>query len=91
MSDFQPGDVVVCVDDSPCTSQSHDHTEPCPWKKGEIGRVISVYKYGLELHPRKHPEHTYIAAYRFRKIRPADESFTRQMRALRPIKTKEHA
>ncbi len=83
--DFQVGDVVVCVNDSPCTATGEPKPVPCPWKRGEIGRVVSISacRYGLELAPQKH-RLLYIAAYRFRKLPKADEQFTERMRKCKP-------
>jgi hypothetical protein len=96
MSDFAPGDVVVCVEDRPC--------DCCGLKMANIRRR-DLYRVEREM-PRiggpgralvlsgvpAEPGHPrgYFAP-RFRKVRPASESFTRQIRACRPIKTRVEA
>src|SRR5688500_18654727 len=99
MSDFQPGDVVVCVDGAQCPC----HTETTRVRTGAVYRVTDtaflraysgklVFCVRTDRHnPNRAGEVGWHHHDRFRKIRPADESFTRQMHSLRPIKTKEHA
>ncbi len=83
MSGFREGDVVVCVDDSPCTVEGGEQVIPCPWQKGDVGRVVSIYLHGIELTPNK-ASFQYVAARRFRKLPKADDSFVAQIRACCP-------
>lgn len=99
MSDFAPGDVVVCVDAGDLGVGSRNVgllsegrlyrvarvTPPYPWSSGDFCYGVVVegvrsYNFDGSFHPR-----------RFRKIRPASDQFTRQIRACKPIKEKEPA
>jgi hypothetical protein len=102
MSDFAPGDVVVCVDDSPCRCCGDDIAIRLGTSyrvaRAYVGlnrptgkRFLSLRLVGVDNSSPHHWQERGINAARFRKIRPADESFTRQMRALRPIKTRVEA
>ena len=87
MADFKVGDVVVCVDDSPCTSAIHENKVPCPYRRGDIARVVGICpdpaRNGISLSDDKHAPHKYIVAYRFKHLPKADEQFTEEMRAIK--------
>lgn len=87
MIDIQAGDVVVCVDD--------DWIEPIPAdpKRGDVLRVTDVDddEKGLFFAFAGKPQDTAWAAHRFRKVRPATDRFTTQIKAIRPIKQREEA
>lgn len=93
MGDFAPGDVVVCVDASPHGSE---FSEVGPsLKAGACYRVADTHASRGIPHAllKEHvgfptPDGTpwFWRASRFRKIRPADESFTRTVRECRPIR-----
>lgn len=87
MTDFAPGDVVVCVDvDTP----NFDGLRPPNLGLGRNYRVTGVYAgntgIGLTLRGVS-PAFGRLGfhAFRFRKLKAADEQFTEQMRALRPV------
>lgn len=82
--DWTTDDLALCIDDSPC--RCHDIRHPC-LKMGKVYRVryalmlpdddfVSLALHGVEgVH-----NHDHIAAYRFRKLRPADPDFIEQLR-----------
>ena len=91
MSGFQVGDVVQCVADCDCPYHSDmpPETMEAPEMIGKVFRVSSLNPEtsascfalvvtGLQPGP--------WCAGQFRKIKAADEQFTEQMRALRPVK-----
>jgi hypothetical protein len=98
MSGFKPGDVVCCVDDSPCRCCG----APLPVSKGGVYRVAE-----LQGPAHNHVLGSWITALvlrgvpvaqtmphtgwgvnsaRFRHLPKADPAFTEAMRALRPEK-----
>jgi hypothetical protein len=94
------GDVVVCVDDSPCKCCG----APTQVVRGRTYQVtdirvginparslpiVSLYLVGVRARG-KHAGWG-INSERFRKVQKADDKFTRQIRALRPAKQKEDA
>lgn len=96
MSDFQVGDVVVCVDAGPAFGPLSGwikvplavgryytviHIASEVDYEGEYG--VQVAGIGVEELPDFHP---CFQARRFRKIDAADEQFTQQMRSLKPVK-----
>lgn len=87
--DYDVGDVVVCVDDS-------GGLFDLPVVRfGQIERVSQIVEcegggLGVELIGKTHPDWAY-GAERFRKLPKADDTFTEQMRALRPHKVEEPA
>lgn len=86
MSDIQPGDVVVCVDDQPiqCGFGVHLGTSV---KRGKTYRVTSITR---QMDCRRCEililDDITGVAQRFRKIRPADEQFTQSIRATKPVR-----
>jgi hypothetical protein len=83
---FQIGDIVACVDASPCTHDRGRELVACPYRRGDIAKVVDVYSYGIALEPNKHMPHAFIRASRFRHLRKADDQFTMAVRACRPVK-----
>lgn len=92
MIDIQAGDVVVCADD--------DWFDPIPQdpRRGDVLRVECVEwgefdcgGEGVALGFVGKPTHITWAAFRFRKVKPATEDFTTQIKAIRPIKQREEA
>lgn len=93
--DFQVGDVVVCVDDSPYRSRDVKG-KPWPMAKGSTWRVSDVLVARLgplagQVLLRFHAEPPLSRAWkrgwyhaRFRKLSKADEQFTEQMRQCKP-------
>lgn len=89
MTDFAPGDLVVCVDAGPNVRIAKGRhyvvvevlQAPSGWEDaGEWGIVVRGIHSGSECGG-------YLAR-RFRKIDKADEGFSAWMKALRPIKHK---
>lgn len=89
--DFGPGDLVVCVDDGPHVIAG---VMPRDSRRGMVLRVG-------EISPPKNPRWSgwgfrevgrqsggWRACYRFRKIDKADESFTAQIHACKPVSRK---
>jgi len=93
--DIRPGDVVVCIDESPCGCCGAYYPDLA------IGRLFRVtgtkplmnYRTGLNVtgllwpdQPRvgDHPEMAGRNPARFRKLPTADTEFTAQMRAMKP-------
>lgn len=99
--DFDVGDVVVCVAGN-CGAACHAGDKPSELVEGRAYRVAGLVPpelyhgdcvFGVhlvEMPPRSARDGGYCAA-RFRKVRPASDEFTRQMRSLRPIKAREDA
>lgn len=92
MSDFAPGDVVVCVDDSPFPKGQNP---PKSIRRGSVYRVDGIFESPTTGSPcitligvNPDTSNGMFGAWRFRKIDPADEPFAEQIRACRPIKTK---
>ena len=86
MSGFQVGDVVVCIDDSPCVVHPYAGY-PFEADRGSLYRVARVGLHPVErefyLGLTEVPGVMLFAA-RFRKVTRADEQFIEQMRALKP-------
>lgn len=82
MADFDPGDVVVCVNTRPWGNHLF-RDRPMPLILMRTYRVTEVRRTMVAV--AEFPKLAFLGD-RFRKIRPADEAFTRQMRALKPIK-----
>jgi hypothetical protein len=92
VSDFAPGDLALCLGkDAACDECGAENRAPA------IGRIYRVASVSMEPHWRHQglalagvPMGTSISglwcACGFRKIRPAEESFTEQVRACKPIK-----
>lgn len=87
MSDFQVGDFVVCVDASMLPT-SHNETG---LTEGRLYRISAIHSdeqcvrlFGFIPPPLRSGWHLQL---RFRKLPKADEQFTEQMRALRPLET----
>jgi len=81
---FQPGDLVVCVSTRP-----HPTCQPNPWTleklaEGAYYRVGAYFpnrgKPGLQLIGVDHRPGNGWCAWRFHKVEPADEQFTKQLR-----------
>lgn len=92
MSGFRIGDVVVCVDDSPCRAP-HLLGLPFAFKRGTVKKISYVCldgrgKVAIRFTDGPEPIGPGFVAERFRKIQKADNAFTAQMRALKPIKQK---
>jgi hypothetical protein len=86
------GDVVVCVDASGANmlAEGRAYTvtdamfaEPQWRDAGEFGVILAEVKSSTSSGG--------FYAWRFRKVQKADDKFTRQIRALRPVKQKEDA
>lgn len=106
MSGFAPGDVVVCVDDSPCLCCGLDIPH-LVW--GQYYRIVRIGRGfnardritidGIDCglftpfgdHLGYLPDDRLWNIERFRKIDPASDEFTQRMRALRPHKVGEPA
>jgi len=99
--EFKPGDVVVCVNDAPCRCCN----TAWPVRVGSLHRVAAVGRgfnrpmrlWADALHlvgwpdmPR-HPAFHGVNAARFRHLPKADEQFTAEMRAIRPVREEEPA
>lgn len=94
--DYDVGDVVVCVES---TNLPASNPLP-PMRRGEIGRVAWIGEsydrvakrddLGVALEGRNDGLWAYHARC-FRKLPRADDTFTEQMRALRPHKVEEPA
>lgn len=93
MGDFAPGDVVVCVDAAP-RKNGPGHVAAC--RQLRVGRAYRVIGLGLSkrssyslilhgLRARFHEAGYGFFPDRFRKIRPADDQFIRQIRATKPM------
>jgi hypothetical protein len=98
MSDeIRPGDVVVCVDESPCKCCGGIDPDLC------IGRMFRVVTVGRGFNTAHrvwvdtlhwpgqsdfngHPSYAGKNIARFRKLPTADTEFTAQMRAMKPRK-----
>lgn len=87
--DFKVGDVVVCIDDSPCK------VDPFPGfpfgiKRGSTHRVtdLDLVGYDIFLGLLGYDEDYFFAA-RFRKLPPADDAFILRMRSLKPGRVRE--
>lgn len=98
MSRFAPGDVVVCVDASPCQC-GQCGGDPVPLIAGRYYTVLAycasdnTVKYAQERVARSSRRgHSHLlgwaGAFRFRKIDKSDEGFAAWMRSLRPIPAK---
>lgn len=87
MHPFVPGDLVICIDDKPLPERIIRIGEP--WvEAGRAYRVRSVSicgdLRGVELEDLAHwPPAVGWHAWRFIKIEPAEEDFSRQIRRLR--------
>lgn len=94
MADFKVGDVVVCVDGSPCRRAPYVGA-PFSFKEGQIGRISRIHMtdIGLGLEFPGHPGKMGVGLHesRFRHLPKSDEQFTEQMRALKPRKESIHA
>lgn len=89
--DFKPGDVVVCVDAS--TRTGPRHVDVCfRLEQGRHYRLSWVGEFtdgDVAVELVEDPDDDWDLAWegnRFRKIDAADEQFTRQMRAIRPVR-----
>ena len=91
MSGFAPGDVVVCVDAGP-SKERRWQGKPNLLVRGrayairdvlELSGEVGLRLVGVTCHSWRGIEWGF-AASRFRKIDPASDEFTEQMRALRP-------
>ena len=94
MSGFRPGDLVVCVDDAPCRCKNCGG-EPWPTRRGGIyrvegmdpplhrGDIWGVIIVGIPASP---GHQRALNPKRFRLLPKADETFTAQIRACKPIK-----
>ncbi len=101
--DFGPGDLVVCVDDGPGRAGPALGV-PSFLRKGLIYRVSKMNAPGVPLDGMR-PASWHVVlldtasafpnlgyrAERFRKIDKADEQFTAQIRACKPVKQREPA
>lgn len=94
MSDFQVGDVVVCVKARNIDNLPVEKTVSTRGLIGKIFRINNIASHpswpvlGLSLDgfpPSSHPDGLW-AHVNFRKLRAADEQFTQQMRSLKPVK-----
>lgn len=85
---FAPGDLVVCVDDTPaenapdygpmrCIAQGKHYRVNAVWFWRE-SHVVSLVGVSAETNSGGY------GVRRFRKIEPASDSFTEQMRACKP-------
>jgi hypothetical protein len=89
MSDIQPGDNVVCVDNDVVPTKSGMYAE-LP-KVGRSYRVLAVGKYDLDdvavtiegVSPDPFPGHHHLM---FRKIDAPDTKISRRIRACKPIR-----
>lgn len=92
MSSIQAGDVVVCVDDTPCPVYG-----PAPLRKGRVYRVVAAEyfqdantgaaAYRVQTDRDLHVVHGVTGWYahdRFRKIEADDKDFIAQIKACRP-------
>lgn len=84
MSDFAPGDVVICVNTAPI-ERDDPITELA---LGRAYRIADIPWDGLVTlcSPRVPRGYLGYHDWRFRKIDAADEQFTQQMRSLKPVK-----
>jgi hypothetical protein len=93
--EIRPGDVVVCVDDTDCAI----YPGASSYKLGAIYRIVAASMIrdggtGYETYcvqtdrdnPVRDGRVGWASAKRFRKLPPATEAFTRQMRACKPQK-----
>lgn len=96
--DIRPGDVVVCVDDSPYRSSGPMRGRPWPMARGSLWRVAwaGVALRGpsagdpiirLFNEPELPPGKRGWGVERFRKLDAAEDCFTNAMRELRPLET----
>lgn len=101
MTDIRAGDVVVCVDDGPCRCCGLDIGIPLRavrrvrWAKWDVNvptgiRVLAIGVDGLR-DIGAHRARRGVNSARFRKIKPADDRFTQQLRKCRPLRTREDA
>lgn len=87
--DFKVGDVVVCVDDSPCV------VDPFPGfpfgiKRGSMHRVTELcFMRGEVFLGLLDRDEDYFFAARFRKLPPADDEFILRIRSLKPGRVRE--
>lgn len=93
MSDIQPGDVVVCVDVSTIVRvvARRNLRIASLGKHLRLGAIYRALFIGVD--PVDGSSTIRLAgirdlklACRFRKIRPADEQFIREMRAIKPVR-----
>ena len=81
MSDWQVGDLAVCVDDGPCSCERCPPNTPTGLVLGRAYRVLAVLPYNqgcaldVGLRPRGIPHHSFgigvaFLSKRFRKVRP---------------------
>lgn len=89
MSDFQVGDVVVCVDDGPCGCGCGDLMN---FSIGQMDRIDRIWVRSSGVYfdsphfgtpSPNHPARG-VAARRFRKLPKADDSFIQQILACKP-------
>lgn len=95
MNDIQAGDVVVCVDDSPCKSEGIEGL-PWPMRSGSIWRVSRIGltnrgQPGFRLHgePQFYPgKRWWVISPRFRKLNdePDNAELIERIRACKPIR-----
>lgn len=92
MSDWQVGDLAVCVDAGPCRCEPDCKTPLTGLEVGRIYRVTAIRSVcwagapwvnldiGLPPTPQHDPLETGANVERFRKIRPCEEEFTKLVR-----------
>lgn len=89
-SDIRSGDVVICVDDRANLGGKISDRQSQYIKASRYYRVIGIgftkRGPGFSLQDVKSPADGFWYEARFRKIPPADEQFTQQMRACRPVR-----
>lgn len=90
MTDFAPGDVVVCVDVGPSVFDPRATKllkQGASYRVNTCGEWKGVACVAFRDFPSDTPGHAWaFKADRFRRLCAADEQFTEQMRALRPAK-----
>jgi hypothetical protein len=96
MTDIKRGDLVVCIDAKPdlVDPLAHLLIEGRHYRVACVGPRTNDGIYALTAHdwPSNTPGKGWaFAIRRFRKIDKADEKFTEQVRACRPIKQREPA
>ncbi len=87
MSDIQPGDVVVCINDGPWENPRFRHV-PFPLRIGQIFRVarrqhLVLYMIG------RHDQGYRVE--RFRKLHAEDTEISRRIRACKPVRARSYA
>ena len=96
VDEIRAGDVVVCLDASPCrccgcpanvVEKQLYRVEATTFSSNKVfGKFRSVVLAGVPKPFSRHKPNT-IAIDRLRKLPPADEQFIQQIRACRPVKT----